>query len=57
MSDQFLEQRIKIKFCAKIGKHASRTCVKLSEGYGGQTMKKSSVFKRHKRIKEGRDNA
>jgi hypothetical protein len=56
MSDRFLEQRINIKFCAKLGKRASDTCVKLSEAYGRDAMEKSSVFEWHKRFEEGREN-
>jgi hypothetical protein len=40
MSDQFLEQQINIKFCVKLGKDASDTCVILSKAYGAETMKK-----------------
>jgi hypothetical protein len=34
-SRRFLEQRIDIKFCAKLGKNASDTCAMLSDTYGG----------------------
>jgi hypothetical protein len=44
MSYRFLEQRINIKFCAKLGKNASYTCAMLSEACGREAMKKSSVF-------------
>jgi hypothetical protein len=44
MNDRSLEQRINIKFYVKLGKHASETCAMLSEAYGGEAMKKSSVF-------------
>jgi len=44
MSDQFLEKRINIKFCVKLGKNARDTCVMLAEAYGGEAMKKSSVL-------------
>jgi hypothetical protein len=43
MYDRFLEQRNNIKFCVKVGKAASDICLVLSETYGGQAMKKSSV--------------
>jgi hypothetical protein len=32
-----------IKFCVKLGKNASDTCVMLSKAYGEDSMKKSSV--------------
>jgi hypothetical protein len=53
MSDRFLEQRINIKFCVKLGKNASSTCAMLSETCEGQAMRKSSVSGRQKRFKEG----
>jgi hypothetical protein len=56
MSDRFLEQRINIKFCVKLGKTASDTCAMLSEAYEGEAMKKSSIFEWHKQFKEGREN-
>jgi hypothetical protein len=42
--DRFLEQRIKITFCEKLGKNATDTCAMLSEAYGGIAMKKSRVL-------------
>jgi len=47
ISDQSSEQRISIK----LGKNASDTCAMLSEAYGGEALKKSSVFEGHKRLK------
>jgi hypothetical protein len=43
MSDRLLEQRINIKFCAKLGKSTSETLQMLTEVYGADAMKKSSV--------------
>jgi hypothetical protein len=40
MSDRFLEQRINIKFCMKLGKNASDTCAMLSKAYGREAMEK-----------------
>jgi len=48
MSDRFLEQRINIKFCVKLGKNASDTCAIPSEAYGAEVMKNSSAFEWHK---------
>jgi transposase len=56
MSDRLLEQRIDIKFCAKLGKSASETQQMLTEDYGADTMKKSSVFEWHKKFEEGRED-
>jgi hypothetical protein len=55
MSDRFLEQRINIKFCAKLGKSASETLQMLSKADAADVMKKSSVFEFHKRFKEGHE--
>jgi uncharacterized metal-binding protein len=38
ISDRFLKQRIKIKFCVKVGKNASETCAVLSDTYGGEKL-------------------
>jgi hypothetical protein len=48
-----LEQRINIKFCAKLGKSMSETLQVLTEAYGADTVKTLSVFGQHKRFKEG----
>jgi hypothetical protein len=44
MSDRVLVQGINIKLCVKLGKNASDTCALLSERYGGEAAKMSSVF-------------
>jgi hypothetical protein len=54
-NDKNLEQRINIKFCVKIGKSASETLALLMTAYGEYAMKKTSVFKWHRRLKEGRE--
>jgi hypothetical protein len=43
MNDLFLEQRINIKFCVKLGKNASDTYAVLFKAYAGEGMKKSNV--------------
>jgi hypothetical protein len=55
MSDMLLEQHINKKFCAKLGKSASET-LQITEAYGADAMKKSSVFEWHKRFKEGQED-
>jgi hypothetical protein len=50
-NDKNLEQRIKIKFCVKIGKIASETLAQLTLAYGEYAMKKSSAFEWHRRFK------
>jgi len=37
----------------KLGKNTSNTCAMLSGAYGGEVIKKSSVFEWHKWFKEG----
>jgi isochorismate hydrolase len=44
MSGEFIEQRINIKFCVKLGKNASDNRAMLFEAYGREFTKKSSVF-------------
>jgi hypothetical protein len=56
MSDRLLEQRINIKFCAKLGKSASETLQMLTEAYGSNAMKMLSVSEWHRRLKEGRED-
>jgi hypothetical protein len=40
MSDRLLEQCIKIKLCAKLGKRTSETLQMLTEAYDADDMKK-----------------
>jgi hypothetical protein len=56
MSDRFLEQRINIKFCVKLGKNASDICAVLSEAFRGEAMKKSGASEWHKGFKECGEN-
>jgi hypothetical protein len=49
MSNWNLEQR----FCVKLGKSATEICGMLSEAYGTEAMKKSSVFEWCNKLKEG----
>jgi hypothetical protein len=52
MSNRFLEQRINIKFCVKLGKNTSDTFALLSEADGGEAMKMSCAFEWHKWFKK-----
>jgi hypothetical protein len=53
MSERNLEQRINIKFCAKLGKSARETLDMLRVAYGDNALKKSIVFEWLERFKEG----
>jgi hypothetical protein len=54
--DRLLEQRINIRFCAELGKSSSETLQTLTEAYGADAMKKSSVFEWHYRFKKSRED-
>jgi hypothetical protein len=56
MGDKNLEQSLNIKFCVKIGKSASEMLALLIEANGEYAMEKSSVFERHRRLKEERED-
>jgi hypothetical protein len=56
MSDRLLEQRINIKFCAKLRKSAIETLRMLTATYGAENMKDASVFEWHKGFKKGRED-
>jgi uncharacterized metal-binding protein len=56
MNERYLWKKIDIKYCVKLGKNASDTCAMLSDNYGREDMKNSSVFKWHKSFKEGRED-
>jgi hypothetical protein len=56
MSERDLEQCIRIKFCAKLGKIACETLDRLSVAYGDNALKTSSVSRWRERFKEGRES-
>jgi hypothetical protein len=43
MSDRYLEQRIDIKFCVKLGKNPNDAYAVLSKACGAEVMKNSKV--------------
>ena len=51
-----LEEWYAIKFCYKLGKNATETYGMLQTAFGASCMNRASVFERHKRFKEGRDD-
>ncbi|GBN59300.1 Putative uncharacterized protein FLJ37770 [Araneus ventricosus] len=51
-----LEQRANIKFCVLLEKSPSETLEMLKKAYGNDAMKKTAVYKWHKRFHKGRTN-
>ena len=51
-----IEQRINIKFCAKLGKMATETLNMLRDVYIDSSTSKTRVFEWHKRFTEGRED-
>ena len=56
MQSDTLEERYTIKFCFKLGKNATETYGMLQTAFGASCMNRASVFKWHKRFKEGRES-
>lgn len=54
--DSLKEQRIAVKFCAKLGKSATETIAMLNTAYGDVAMKRTACFKWHERFKGGRQS-
>jgi hypothetical protein len=52
-----LEQRVDVKFCVELQKLSSKTLDVLKTAYDESTMSKSNIFKWHKRLREGREDA
>jgi hypothetical protein len=52
-----MEQRVAIKFCAKLKKMATKTFETLKSAYGEECLSKTSVSEWYKRFKEGRYKA
>ena len=51
-----LEERYAIKFCFKLGKHATETYGMLPTAFGASCINRASVFVWHKRFREGRES-
>ena len=56
MQSDTLEERYAIKLCFKLGKKATETYRMLQTAFGASCMNGASVFKWHKRFKEGRES-
>ena len=50
------EEQYAIKFCFKLGKHATEIYGMLQTAFGASCRNQASVFEWHKRFKEGRDS-
>ena len=51
-----LEKQYAITFCFKLGKNTTETYVMLQTAFRPSCMNRASVFKWHKRFKEGRES-
>ena len=56
MQSDTLEERYAIKFCFKRGKNAAEAYGMLQTVFGASCMNQASVFRWHKRFKEGRES-
>jgi hypothetical protein len=56
VNDRFSEQRIRIKFCEKLGKNRYDTYAVLSKAYGGEAIKKGKCFCVAYTVLRGREN-
>ena len=54
--EDILEERYAIKFCFKLEKNATEMYGMLQTAFGQSCMNQTSVFKWHKRFKEGRES-
>ncbi|XP_052748163.1 protein GVQW3-like [Galleria mellonella] len=50
------EQRVAIKFCAKLGETASETYAKIVKVHGDSALSRAQVFRWHTEFKEGRES-
>ena len=57
MDRQKFEQSCAIKFCVKFGESATVTFEKLQRAYGEHFLSKPKVFRWHKSLLEGREQA
>ena len=55
MDQQTFDQRCPIKFCVKLGESTTVTYEKLQRAYGGHSLSRAQVFRRHKSSLEGRE--
>ena len=56
MQSDTLEEQYAIKFCFKLGKHATEMYGMLQTAFGASSMNQASVFEWHKRFKESRES-
>ena len=57
MDQQKFEQSFAIKFCVKLGESATVTYWKLQRAYGEHSLSRAQVFRWHKSLLEGREQA
>uniref|UniRef100_A0A6P7G1Y0 Protein GVQW3-like n=1 Tax=Diabrotica virgifera virgifera TaxID=50390 RepID=A0A6P7G1Y0_DIAVI len=56
MQKRNLEQRVAMKFCAKLGETASETYAKIVKVHGDSALSRAQVFRWHKEFQEGRES-
>ena len=49
------EQRVVIKLCFKAGLSVTETLVLVQKAYGNEALKRSNVFRRYSRFRDGRE--
>ena len=52
--EQRKEQRVCIRFCANLGKNATKTLEMIQQGFGDKSFSRTQVFQWHARFKAGR---
>jgi hypothetical protein len=51
------EQRVFIKFCANLGKSATKALTMIQQAFGDQILSRTQVFQYHAQFKTGRTSA
>ncbi|GFX92574.1 hypothetical protein TNCV_2520331 [Trichonephila clavipes] len=52
----FVQHRMNIKYCVRLGKSATETCKMLKYVYGRDTLSGTQAFEWHRRFREGKDS-
>lgn len=57
MEKKNLEQRVAIKFCARLSETASESYAKIVKVHGDSALSRVQMFRWHKEFKEGRESS